>query len=309
MVILVAIITFAVWMKFGPEPAFNFAMINFITVLIIACPCALGLATPTAIMVGTGLGATHGILIKNAESLEILHKANTIVFDKTGTLTEGKPVVTDIIPTSATTKKELLHLAYSLENKSEHPLAEAIMLEGKKEKLQPFDITDFKAIEGRGVEAKFNGKPLYLGSHKFLAELKIDTTHLNKQIETLESEGKTVVHLAKDGEYLGLLAIADTLKPETIDLIKQIYSLGIDPVMLTGDRKLTAAAIAASSGIKHFFAEVLPGDKVSKIKELQAEGKIVAMAGDGINDAPALTQANIGIAMGTGTDIAIESAD
>lgn len=307
-VVLIAIITFIVWMIFGPTPAFNFALVNFVAVLIIACPCALGLATPTAIMVGTGKGAENGILIKNAESLEILHKVDSIIFDKTGTLTEGKPIVTSVSTASGITKNELLGIAYGLEQKSEHSLALAIVEEAKKENLQPAQIEGFNAIEGKGVTALLNGKTLYLGSRRLMEEQKIDFNAMVNDMGKLEDEGNTVVHIARDNQYLGMIAIADTLKENAVEVIRSLHELGLEVAMLTGDNKKTAEAIAKKAGIDRVFAEVLPGDKVAKVKELQAEGKTVAMTGDGINDAPSLAQAHVGIAMGTGTDVAIESA-
>ncbi|MDP4007584.1 MAG: heavy metal translocating P-type ATPase [Candidatus Peregrinibacteria bacterium] len=307
-VILIAIITFIVWMIVGQSPAFNFALVNFVAVLIIACPCALGLATPTAIMVGTGLGAENGILIKNAESLEILHKVTSIVFDKTGTLTEGKPVVTSVVPANGMSKNNLLEVAYGLEQKSEHSLALAIIEEAKKEKLKPKNIAGFNAIEGKGITASIDGKTFYLGSRRLMEEQKVDSSSLSAEIEKLENEGNTVIHVAQGTTYIGMIAIADTLKESSVDVIKALHKLGLEVAMLTGDNKKTAEAIARKAGIDRVFAEVLPGDKVNKIKDLQAEGKMVAMVGDGINDAPSLAQAHVGIAMGTGTDVAIESA-
>lgn len=311
-VVIIAFITFFVWLFFGPAPAFTLALINFISVLIIACPCALGLATPTAIMVGTGKGAENGILIKNAESLEILHKVNAIVFDKTGTLTEGKPKVTGVYPAKNVTEKELLDIAYALEQKSEHPLALAVMEhfseKGGNGKNDVLKITDFKAIEGKGVEAKSEGLNLYLGSRRYMEGLGISTAGLKEMIQKLESEGNTVVHIAKDNRYLGCLAIADTLKENAPEVVAALHKMGIIVAMITGDNGKTAHAIAAKAGIDRVLAEVLPGDKANQIKKLQAEGYVVAMAGDGINDAPALAQAHVGISMATGTDIAIESS-
>lgn len=309
-VIGIAILTFIIWFAFGPEPAFNMALINFIAVLIIACPCALGLATPTAIMVGTGLGAEHGILVKNAESLEIMHKVNTIVFDKTGTLTEGKPKVTEILAIDDTKegKNELLKIAFSLEKKSEHPLADAISEAAKKQEIMALEVEQFEAVEGKGVTATYKNDLIRLGSRRFMSENSINIDTISSQVNELESQGNTVIHIARNQKYLGAIGIADTLKESSIEVIKSLHKMNIQVVMLTGDNKQTAEAVAKKAGIDTVFAEVLPQDKSNKIKELQAQGKIVAMGGDGINDAPALAQADVGIAMGTGTDIAIESA-
>ncbi len=307
-VVILAFITFFVWFFFGPSPSFSLALINFISVLIIACPCALGLATPTAIMVGTGKGAENGILIKNAESLEVLHKVNAIVFDKTGTLTEGKPKVTGVYPVKNVTEKELLTVAYALEKKSEHPLALAVMEYMSQKKGEAEKVSDFKAIEGKGVTAHAGKTTLYLGSQRYIEELHIATSSLQTTTLKLETEGNTVAHVAKGTAYLGCIAIADTLKHNAPAVIAALHKMGIVVVMITGDNEKTARSIAAKAGIDRVLAQVLPGDKANQIKKLQKEGYTVAMAGDGINDAPALAQAHVGIAMATGTDIAIESA-
>ena len=298
-VLILAITTFVVWYVFGPSPVFLFAMLNAIAVLIIACPCAMGLATPTAIMVGTGIGANKGILIKDAQSLETARKINTIIFDKTGTLTNGKPVVTDIVG-------DVLQLAASLEKGSEHSLAEAIINKGEEERVKFANVKDFKAVPGHGVVGLVDGKRVVLGNRKMMEKegIKIE----NSQIEKMENEGKTVMMLGVNGKFTGLIAVADTLKETAKKGVEKLQKMGIEVVMITGDNKRTADAIAKKLGIKRVLAEVLPDQKEAEVRKIQAEGKKVAMVGDGINDAPALAGADICIAMGTGTDVAIESA-
>ncbi|OGE44249.1 copper-translocating P-type ATPase [Candidatus Daviesbacteria bacterium RIFCSPLOWO2_01_FULL_36_8] len=298
-VLMLAITTFAVWYVLGPTPVFLFAMLNAIAVLIIACPCAMGLATPTAIMVGTGIGANKGILIKDAQSLETARKINTIIFDKTGTLTNGKPVVTDIAG-------DVLQLAASLEKGSEHSLAEAIVNKGELEKIKFSNVKDFKAVPGHGVLGLVNGQKVVLGNRKMMEkeEIKIE----DSQIEKMENEGKTVMMLGVNRKFIGLIAVADTLKETAKKGVEKLQRMGIEVIMITGDNKRTADAIASKLGVKRVLAEVLPDQKEAEVRKIQAEGRSVAMVGDGINDAPALAAANIGIAMGTGTDVAIESA-
>jgi Cu+-exporting ATPase len=318
-VIMLAIATFVVWYNFGPNPVLLFALLNTVAVLIIACPCAMGLATPTAIMVGTGKGAEHGILIKDAESLEIAHKVKTIIFDKTGTLTKGKPEVTDIVPISVIpsehsesrdySQNEILRMAASLEKGSEHSLAESIVNKAEEKKLALSKVEGFKAIPGYGVEGFIDTKKIVLGNRKLMIREGIDTQKLNDEINRLENEGKTVMMLALDNNLVGLIAVADTLKETAKEGIALLKKLKIEPVMITGDNQRTAQAIAKMLGIERVLAEVLPDQKEAEVKKIQAEGKRVAMVGDGINDAPALAQADVGIAMGTGTDIAIEAAD
>lgn len=309
-VIMLAIATFAIWYVFGPGPGFLFALLNSIAVLIIACPCAMGLATPTAIMVGTGKGAEHGILIKDAESLEIAHKVNAVIFDKTGTLTVGKPEVTEIVTSGKgqAAREKLLQLAASLEKGSEHSLAEAIVKKAESESVDMTQVTGFKAISGYGIEGKIGGKAYIFGNLKLMTREKIDTTGVGSKVEELENEGKTVMLLADGKNVLGLIAVADTLKLSAKEGVKALSDKKIEVIMITGDNKRVAEAIAKEAGISRVIAEVLPQDKEAEVRKIQAEGKIVAMVGDGINDAPALATADIGIAMGTGTDVAIEAA-
>jgi Cu+-exporting ATPase len=291
----------------GVSP-FLFALLISITVLVISCPCAVGLATPAAIMVGTGKGAENGILIKGGESLEMAHKINTIVFDKTGTLTRGEPQLTDVIQTAKHSEEEVLRMAAIAEKGSEHPLGEAIVKGAAARNIEVPDAGSFKAIPGHGVEAGFGGKRILLGTRKLMADNGIDVTHLNASMEKMENEGKTAMLIGVDKEAIGIVAVADTLKENSKEAVDRLHKMGIEVAMITGDNKRTASAIAKQVGIDRVLAEVLPEDKASEIKKLQAEGKIVAMVGDGINDAPALTQSNVGIAMGAGTDVAMESA-
>lgn len=308
-VIMLAFATFGIWYVVGPNPALLFALLNTVAVLIIACPCAMGLATPTAIMVGTGLGAEKGILIKDAESLETFHKVNTIVFDKTGTLTKGKPEVTDIMSINKMDKKQLLTLAASIEKGSEHSLAEAIVKKAEDEKIKLDDVSKFKAIAGHGVEGEVSKKKVYFGNRRLMEKESVSLGSNLKSVEKLELEGKTVMMLGINGKLEGLIAVADTIKESAKDGVDALTRKGIEVVMITGDNQRTAQAIALKLGIKRVLAEVLPDQKEAEVRKLQQEGKVVAMVGDGINDAPALAAADIGIAMGTGTDVAIEAAD
>lgn len=324
-VLMLAISTFSIWYIFGPDPTLLYALLNTVAVLIIACPCAMGLATPTAIMVGTGKGAEHGILIKDAESLEIAHKVNTIIFDKTGTLTKGKPTVTDIISVSSslftvhrsqknTMNAErlalsVLQLAASLEKGSEHSLADAIVKKAESEKLVLSKVEKFKAIAGHGIEGFIEDKKVVLGNKRMMDKEKITYKEAEKDIDKLEKEGKTVVLLGVNNFLSGLIAIADTVKETAAAGVSVLQKKRIEVIMITGDNYQTAQAIAKKLGIKRVLAEVLPDQKEQEVRKIQAEGKVVAMVGDGINDAPALAAADIGIAMGTGTDIAIEAAD
>ncbi len=307
-VIAVAIIAFVVWAAFGPAPAYTYALIAAVSVLIIACPCALGLATPMSIMVGVGRGAQAGVLIKNAEALERMEKIDTLVVDKTGTLTEGKPRVTAIIVAEGFLQGDLLGLAASLEQGSEHPLAHAIVM-AAKEKNIPFGKADeFDSPTGKGVVGKVDGKSAALGNIKLMSELGIDVRSLESRADELRRDGATVIFVAVDKKAAGLLAVADPVKDTTPQAIQALQKAGIRVVMLTGDNKTTAEAVARRLGITEVEAEILPEDKGRIVKKLQSEGRIVAMAGDGTNDAPALAAADIGIAMGTGTDVAMESA-
>ncbi|MCX5736405.1 MAG: heavy metal translocating P-type ATPase [candidate division NC10 bacterium] len=317
-VIGIAVLTFLVWLAVGPSPAFLFAMLNFVAVLIIACPCALGLATPTAIMVGTGKGAELGILIRSGASLETAHKLTTVVFDKTGTLTKGEPEVTDILADEprdesrelrAESREELLRVAASLERGSEHPLGEAIVTRAKEQGLTLSEVTEFEAVPGLGVRGRVDGRTVLLGNARFLAESGFDVHPLAPAAEELAAQGKTPMFVAVDGRAAGLIAVADTLKERSVEAVRALHRLGLELVMITGDNRLTAAAIAKQVGIDRVLAEVLPEQKAGEIRRLQAEGKIVAMVGDGINDAPALAQADVGIAIGTGTDVAMEASD
>jgi len=308
-VIGVAVVTFLVWYFVGPSPALTLALLNFVAVLIIACPCALGLATPTAIMVGTGKGAENGILIRSAEALERAHKIKSVLLDKTGTLTQGKPQVTDIIAVSSYSQEEVLRMAASVERGSEHPLGEAIVEAAAKRKLELSSASDFNAIPGHGVEASVDGKKLILGNLKLIKDRGLSLNELEKDADFLWSKGKTVMFLGMENQVVGIIAMADTLKPGAKEAVEALHKMGIEVLMITGDNRRTAEAIAREVGIDRVLAEVLPEHKAQEVKKLQEEGKTVAMVGDGINDAPALAQADIGIAIGTGTDVAMETAD
>ena len=317
---VLALLTFFFWFFIGFEyfnvPAtfgmgmispFLFSLLISITVLIISCPCAVGLATPTAIMVGTGKGAENGILIKGGEALERAQKLDTIVFDKTGTLTKGEPSLTDVIAIKGT-ENEILRLAAVAEKGSEHPLGEAILKGAKERGIEVPDAESFKAIPGRGIEVKFGGKRVLVGTRKLMTENNLDITPLNSRMEELEKQGKTAMLASSDNEIVGIIAVADTLKEHSKDAVSELHSMGFTVAMITGDNRRTADAIAKQVGIDIVLSEVLPEEKASQIKKLQAEGKKVAMVGDGINDAPALMQSDVGIAIGSGTDVAIESA-
>jgi len=307
-VVVIAIITFIVWNFWGPEPALAYAVINSVAVLIIACPCALGLATPMSIMVGTGRGAMMGVLFKNAEALEQLRKVDTLVVDKTGTLTEGHPELVSVTATQGFDENKLVKLAASVERSSEHPLAAAIVRGAEGRELSLSSVEDFQSVTGKGVTGKVDGRSLALGNIKLLQDAGIDAGDLPQKADAGRAEGQTVMFLAVDGKAAGIIGVADPIKETTPEAIRFLHDEGIQIVMLTGDNQKTAEAVAGKLKIDKVQAEVLPEQKATVVKELQAQGKVVAMAGDGINDAPALAQAQVGIAMGTGTDVAMESA-
>jgi Cu+-exporting ATPase len=307
-VVLVAVLTFIIWALVGPPPRLAHALVNAVAVLIIACPCALGLATPMSIMVGTGRGALAGVLIKNAEALEVLEKVDTLVIDKTGTLTEGKPHLVSVQALPGCDDSDLLRLAASLERGSEHPLASAVVAAAQEKGLQLSEAKDFQSATGEGVVGTVDGQRVALGNQKLSERLGIELGPLVEQADALRREGQTVVFVAVNGRAWGLLGVADRIKPSTPEAIRMLHRDGVRIVMLTGDSRSTAAAVARKLGIDEVEAEVLPARKGEVVKQLQAQGRVVAMAGDGINDAPALAQAHVGIAMGTGTDVAMESA-
>jgi Cu+-exporting ATPase len=305
-VLLISVVTFIVWGLFGPQPRFAHGLVNAVAVLIVACPCALGLATPMAIMVGTGRGASAGILIRNAESLEIFEKVNTLVVDKTGTLTEGKPKLTTVVALEGFDESGVLQMVASLEQASEHPLAAAIIAGAREKKLEFLPVTDFQSITGKGVSGTLQAKRISIGNAALMTDVGGSADELIQKAEGLQAEGQTVMFVASDKQLAGLIAVADPIKGTTAEAIDALKKEGIRVVMVTGDNKTTAAAVAKKLGID-FHADVLPDKKADVIKGLQAKGAIVAMAGDGVNDAPALAQAQVGIAMGTGTDVAMET--
>ncbi|MFY9819479.1 MAG: heavy metal translocating P-type ATPase [Pseudolabrys sp.] len=307
-VIAAAIAAFGAWAMFGPEPRFSYALVAAVSVLIIACPCALGLATPMSIMVGVGRGAQAGVLIKNAEALERMEKIDTLVIDKTGTLTEGRPKVASVLPAPGFDEAQVLKLAASVERGSEHPLAAAIVAAAAERKLELATASDFDSPAGKGVTGTVEGKKIALGNARFLSELNIDTSAVREEAERLRSDGATAIFLAADGKTAGVIAVADPIKQTTPEALRALAADGIRVVMLTGDNRTTAQAAARRLGIAEVEAEVLPGQKSAVVEKLRREGRVVAMAGDGVNDAPALAAAEVGIAMGTGSDVAIESA-
>jgi len=308
-VIVIAVITFGIWLIWGPAPAFTYALLNAVAVLIIACPCALGLATPTAIMVGTGKGAESGVLIRGGESLETAHKINAIVFDKTGTITVGAPALTDVVTAGNWSEDELLRLAASAERGSEHPLGEAIVTAAQERGLDLGEAQEFTALPGLGVQATVEGKRVLLGNLKLMEESGLPLDSLRDEGERLSAAGKTPMFVAVDGRVAGIAAVADTVKPGAAAAIARLRGMGIEIAMITGDNRHTAEAVARQVGVDRVLAEVLPQDKARQVRLLQDEGKTVAMVGDGINDAPALAQADVGIAIGTGTDVAMEASD
>jgi Cu+-exporting ATPase len=307
-VIVIAILSFAVWYFVGPEPRLAYALITAVSVLIIACPCALGLATPMSIMVATGKGATVGVLFKNAEAIETMRKVDTLVVDKTGTLTEGKPRLTGVVAAEGVEEETLLRLVAAVEKASEHPLAAAIVKGAEEKGIRPADVEDFSSHTGKGVSGTVEGRKVLLGNRKLMEESGVEVGGLAEKAEAMRAEGQTVMFVAADGKAAGLLAVSDPIKETTPEAIKQLHGEKIRIVMLTGDTRSTAEAVAGKLNIDEVVAEVLPEDKAAAVKKFQAEGRTVAMAGDGINDAPALAQAQVGIAMGTGTDVAMESA-
>jgi len=305
-VLIAAVITFAAWAMFGPEPRYAHALVNAVAVLIIACPCALGLATPVSIMVGTGRGAGEGILVRNAEALEMMEKVNTLIVDKTGTLTEGKPKVSTILAAEGIDQTRLLQTIASLERESEHPLAAAILASAKEKNLELFPVTDFKSLTGKGVSGTMQGIQVAAGNAALMRDLGASSQAMEQQAEALRQSGQTVMFVAWGGRLAGLIGVADPIRESTAQAIEELKREGIKVVMVTGDNRTTAAALAQKLGIE-FEAEVLPAQKAEAVKRMQSQGAVVAMAGDGVNDAPALAQAQVGIAMGTGTDVAMES--
>ena len=307
-VIAISVITFVVWALVGPEPRMTHALINAVAVLIIACPCALGLATPMSIMVSTGSGANFGVLFKNAEAIEVMRKVDTLVVDKTGTLTMGKPKLVTVVTVAGFKENEMLHFAASLERGSEHPLATAIVKGAEERDIKLSNAESFDSVTGKGITGKVNGVPVALGNLALMEDLKVDINQLATKAQELRSEGKTVMFVVVNSKMTGIVGVADPIKENTGEAIQKLHDEGLKVVMLTGDNRITAEAVASELGIDKVIAEVLPDQKTNVVKQLQSEGRIVAMAGDGINDAPALAQAQVGIAMGTGTDIAMQSA-
>ncbi len=304
-----AVLTFLIWILFGPPPALTFALLNFVSVLIIACPCALGLATPTAIMVGTGKGAEHGVLFKNSAGLETAHQLDVIILDKTGTLTQGQPVVTDIVPQDDYLDTEILRLAATAEQGSEHPLAQALLMSAQDQGLTVSHMQDFAVMPGHGIRATVDTDTVWVGNRTLMQTADVELDKLDETATLLADAGKTPIFVALNGRGVGVIGLADTLKPHAKEAVETLCDLGLDVVMLTGDHRRTAGAIADQLGISHVLAEVLPEAKADQVQQLQATGQRVAMVGDGINDAPALACADVGIAIGTGTDIAMETAD
>jgi Cu+-exporting ATPase len=308
-VMIIAVISALAWLNFGPEPALAFAVVSATTVLIIACPCALGLATPMSVMVGVGKAAEAGVLIRNGEALQTASKVSAMILDKTGTITLGSPKVTDVLVASEYDEQTVLQLAATLESGSEHPLAQAIVESARERGIETTKVSNFNAIAGHGVEAKVDGKSLLFGNEKLLRERQVELGNFVEKAQGLAAEAKTPMYFAVDNELAAIIAVADPIKDDSVAAIKRLQDNGVRVVMLTGDNRATAEAVAEKVGIKEFFAEVLPEEKSKKVQELQMEGEIVGMTGDGINDAPALAIANVGFAIGTGTDVAIESAD
>ena len=308
-VVAIALVTFGIWMAFGPEPRLTFALISFITVLIIACPCAMGLATPTAIMVGTGKGAEAGVLIRGGEALEQAHRVDTLIFDKTGTLTLGRPQVARVVPAAGVSEAQLVAVAAAVELGSEHPLGESIVEHARATGVELPAAESFEAAVGHGVHAQIDGQPAIVGSRRLMADHGIDIEALAADFDTATGDGQTAVFVAHDGRLLGLIAVSDPVRVEAAEAVAALLQRGIEVWLLSGDDRRVAEAVARQVGIDNVIAEVLPADKADRVRELQARGRVVAMVGDGINDAPALAQANLGVAIGTGTDVAIEASD
>ncbi|MBN1428739.1 MAG: heavy metal translocating P-type ATPase, partial [Anaerolineae bacterium] len=308
-VIVVALITFAVWMILAPEVGFVGALIRLVAVLVIACPCAMGLATPTAVMVGTGKGAENGILFKSSTALETAHKLTAVVLDKTGTITKGQPTVTNVVVGAAQTEADVLRIAASAERGSEHPLGVAIVEAAKAQSLALAEPQGFQSIAGQGIKAEVDGRKVLLGNLKLMEAEQVHLNGMKVDADRLQSEAKTAMWLAIDGQAVGLIAVADTIKEGSREAIDEMHRLGLHVAMITGDNRATADAIAKEAGVDTVFADVLPADKAAHVLKLQEQGYVVGMVGDGINDAPALAQANVGIAIGTGTDVAMEAAD
>jgi Cu+-exporting ATPase len=306
-IIFIAVLTFIGWLIFGADHHFNLALINFVAVLIIACPCALGLATPTALIVGIGKGAQKGILFKDGENLEIFHKVNTIIFDKTGTLTKGEPSVKEVIPFDISVE-ELLSYIIPAEKRSEHPIAKAIVDYSASKKIVTKQLDEFESFTGFGIKAIVNNKSIIIGNTKFMVDNSIDLTKIQNKFDELSNQGLTVIYVSIENKITGIITIEDALKDNAAKAIEELKKMGIKPILLTGDNAKTAASIANKLGIDDFRSEVLPADKARIVSEYQGINNIVAMVGDGINDAPALAQADIGVAIGTGTDVAIETA-
>jgi Cu2+-exporting ATPase len=309
-VIGIALITFAVWAIWGPEPAYVYAFVNAVAVLIIACPCALGLATPMSIMVGTGRGAQSGVLVKDARAIEEMNKVNTLIIDKTGTITEGKPSLKSFVSFGNLTDKEVLQLAASIDAYSEHPIADAIVKGAKEKNIELFELDGFESVTGKGVQATHNKKKVGLGNQRLMEDFNASLDDLKRKlVKEWQSTGQTVMYLVIENKVEGIVSVADKIKETSARAIYSLQKMGVKVHMLTGDNEFTARAVAEELHLDGFMADCLPDDKYKKVKELQEQGHIVAMAGDGINDAPALEQANVGIAMGTGTDIAMQSAE
>jgi Cu+-exporting ATPase len=319
-VMIVAILTFLAWFNFGPEPALNFAVVTMVTVLVIACPCALGLATPISLMVGVGKAAEHGVLIRNGEALEMASRLTTVVLDKTGTITKGKPELTDVLPLGGFTENEVLRLAAIADKRSEHPLAEAIVSGARQRNVEVSEPEHFNAIPGHGVEATIDGKRVAVGNRKLMQRENVALDEFEQAAAPLADKGKTPMIVAVDGRPAGIIGVADTIKEDSVSAVRALQQMGIEVVMMTGDNERTAKAIARQVGIARVLADVLPEEKARQVEKLQAEGRpekqrggrgegLVGMVGDGINDAPALATADVGFAIGTGTDVAIEAAD